>query len=209
MKKNKLYLILAFVIITAACCSYFFYTSSLTLLDIEEYFWQNKWALAGAFLALYSIRIFIFLPSTVIIIALGVISKDVLFTFLVSFVGIAIWLTQTYLLGSLLSSSLEWSTKINRVREYSEKIKKRWFSYILIGCFFPVFPTDIICYSAWFIKYNFTKFLIAWMLWELVLILAYSYLWKSAEEYLLPLSIIGIIIMIMYVWFYFYKKKKN
>jgi len=63
-------------------------------------------------------------------------------------------------------------------------------------------PTDIICYTAWFSQYNFKKFLLAGFLWELTLVLLYSYLGKEANLYIEKLNHILIYLILWLIFIY-------
>jgi uncharacterized membrane protein YdjX (TVP38/TMEM64 family) len=90
-----------------------------------------------------------------------------------------------------------------------EKVKTHGFAYIMFWCFFPLFPTDLICYTAGFMKYNFHKFLLAGMAWEAILIFLYSYVGIRAQVYMVPFSIIWLSGFIIYLIYLYYKKRKN
>jgi len=204
-------LIILIIFIVGISISIYLWKIWYSFEDLEKYIWNNKLILIWLFLLIYSVRIFLFIPSTLIIIWLGLLSWDFLLTFLVSLVWILIWISQTYYIWYIIDSDLESNSKIKKIEPYLEKIRTNWFKYILFWCLTPIFPTDLICYSAWFIKYNFWKFILAWMLWEIPLILMYSYLWLEAEEIIKKYNyifIIFIVIIILYFLFKIYKKKK-
>ncbi len=181
-----------------------------TLDMVSIYVWKNLWLAIGAFLTLFIIRIFIFLPSTVIILAFWMLTQDIWLTFIVSMIGVVIGLVQTYYIGYLLNNGVGSDSQIlQKVQLQIKKIKKWGFTYILVGCFFPVFPTDVICYAAGFIRFDFKKYLWAATLWETILVLGYSFLWKNVEQYFIPLSITWIIWIWIYLLYLYIIKQKS
>jgi len=178
--------------------------------DIKNFLPQNLYIVSLIFLLIFSVRIFVFIPSTMIIIALGLLTNNFWLTFSLSLVWIAIWLTQTYYIWYLLEEDLENTKFVKKITPQTDKIKKDWFKYIFIWCMTPFFPTDLICYASGFIKYNYKKFLLAWMLWELPLIFMYSFLWIKIEEYIEIISYIFLLILIFYgIYLYLKSTKKN
>ncbi len=176
--------------------------------DIRDFLPENIYVISAIFLFIFSVRIFVFIPSTMIIIALGLLTNNFWLTFLLSIIWIAIWLTQTYYIGYLLEEDLEDSKIIKKINPQVIKLKKDWFKYIFIWCLAPFFPTDLICYASGFIKYNYKKFLLAGLLWELPLIFMYSFLWIKIEKHIEIISYIFILLLILY-WIYLYFKRKK
>jgi uncharacterized membrane protein YdjX (TVP38/TMEM64 family) len=176
--------------------------------DIKNFLPKNNYIISAIFLFIFSVRIFVFIPSTMIIIAIGLLTNNFWLTFILSIIWIAIWLTQTYYIGYLLEEDLEWNKTIKKIKPQINKIKKDWFKYIFLWCLAPFFPTDLICYASGFIKYNYKKFLLAWILWELPLIFLYSFIWIKIEKYIVLFSYIFLFILIVY-WVYLFLKNKK
>jgi len=212
MKKNTKkilsFLIILLFIIWLFFSIYFFYYKGFSFEKIVSFLPKNLYIISAIFLLIFSLRIFIFIPSTIIIISLGLISENFLLTFIISLIWVAIWLTQTYYIWYLLEEDLDNNKTIKKIKPQIEKVKKDWFKYILVWCFAPFFPTDLICYASGFIKYNYKKFLLAWILGELPLVFLYSFIWINAKKYIEPISYIFLILLIVYIFYKIFFRKK-
>jgi uncharacterized membrane protein YdjX (TVP38/TMEM64 family) len=208
MKINKKFLILflALFFISWIIISLYLYNIWFKIDDLINYIWNNILVVCLVFIFIFSIRIFLFVPSTIIIIWLWLLIDNVLLTFIISSIWIFIWLIQTYFIGYLLEENLEWWKIIKKIKPHLLKIKEKWFLYIFLWCLAPILPTDLICYSAWFTRYKLSKFLLAWMLWEIPLILLYSYLWWKADIFLQKINYI-LIWLLFWIIIYFVLKK--
>lgn len=211
MKINKKILTIIFwlLFITWIITSIYLYLNWVKIDDILSFVWDNIYLIVWFSLLVFSLRIFLFIPSTLIIIWLWVLTQDFLLTFVVSFLWIFIGLLETYFIWYLVEEDLDWSNLIKKVKPHIEKIRENGFVYVFLWCFTPILPTDIICYSAWFVRYNLWKFLLAWMLWELPLILIYSYLWWEADKIIRDYSFVFVILLFIIVLYFIYSFMKN
>lgn len=210
MKKNKniVVIVLISLFISWIITSLYLHKIWFDIINIANHIWNNIFLLILVTLFIFSIRIFLFIPSTLLIIWLWAITNNFLLTVIISTIWILIWLLQTYHIWVLIENNSEGSKTIKKIKPHLKKIEKRWFTYILIWCFAPFLPTDIICYSAWFIRYKLSLFLLAWMLWELPLIILYSYLWWNASDVLKNINYLLFVIIILTILFFLNKKYK-
>ena len=208
MKINKKLLIffLALFFISWIIISLYLYNIWFKIDDLINYIRNNILVVCLVFIFIFSIRIFLFIPSTIIIIWLWLLIDNFLLTFIISSIWIFIWLIQTYFIGYLLEENLEWWKIIKKIKPHLLKIKEKWFLYIFLWCLAPILPTDLICYSAWFTRYKLSKFLLAWMLWEIPLILLYSYLWWKADIFLQKINYILIWLLFWIIIYFVFKK---
>lgn len=209
INKKILTIILALLFIIWIILSIFLYTIWFRIENLINLIWNNIIVIFLFSLLIFSVRIFLFIPSTLIIIWLWVLTNNFLLTFILSTIWIFIWLLQTYYIWSLLEDDLEWGKIIKKIKPHLEKINKNWFIYVFIWCLTPVLPTDLICYSAWFAKYKLSKFLLAWMLWEIPLILIYSYLGLRAELFMKNINYIFILLIFIIIIYLLFKKYKK
>ena len=210
-KKNKISLaIIWFFYLIWIIFSIFLYLKWFSLSDLKFFVWNNLFLISIIFLIIFSLRVLLFIPSTIIIISLWFLTNNFLLTFLISIIWVIIWLIETYFIWYFLNKWVDKeieNTKIyKKIKPYLLKFKENWFKATLFWAFFPFLPTDIICYSAWFVKYNFKNFLIAWILWEFSIIFLYSYLWELANKYISELNYI-IIWILIFIWIYYFFKK--
>jgi len=129
--------------------------------DLAEYTKDNIFIIILWALFIFSIRIFLFIPISILIIALWTIIDNILLTFLISIIWLLISALQTYYIWFLINSDLKWNRFVKKIEYYTLKIKEKWFIYIFFWSMLPLIPVDLIYYAAWFEKYNILKFIIA------------------------------------------------
>lgn len=181
--------------------------------DFENYFSYSpisiEWKIV-IILLLYIFRNYLFIPSTLAILFTGFFLQDFWLTLYVSTIGVGIGILQVYLVGYIFWDSLKKYKHFQVISKYNSKIEKNGFKVIFFWTLIPMIPVDLIYYSAWFIKYKVWKVFLAGLLWEIPLIIIYSYLWKEAQKYdhYFPYIAIGVIIAFLF-YFLIHKKKPS
>lgn len=155
----------------------------------------------------YLFRNYLLLPSTVIILFAWYLLKNFTLTLILSILGVSFWILQSYFIWKVFSKdSLEQKKDKWLILKYNDKIQKDWFKVIFIWSLFPIIPVDLLYLSAWYIKYSLIKTFFAWILWELPLIILYSYLWKESSKYEEYFAIVWIIIFILFLLYLYLKR---
>ena len=205
-KKRLLSYIIAFLFILWIFTSLFLYFSWFNF----ELFFQNLnlniYYKILIILLIYTFRNYLLIPSTAVILFSWFLFQNFLLGLVVNLIWVSIWIIQTYFVGYILRDNFNNNYLFDKITKYKDKIKENWFKVIFIWAFFPIITVDIIYYSAWLIKYNITKCFIAWLLWQLPLIILYSYLWKEASRYSQYIWNIAIWILLMIFLYYYIKK---
>lgn len=143
----------------------------------------GPWAF-GTFVAVSLIRGFFLIPSTPIILAGGMLfPESPAAVFLVSMVGIVVSATLIYLMPGLggYHDLLErkYPEKIVRVRTHLVKPYSFW---IVFGwSFFPLVPTDVICYAAGLVQMSYRRMILALILGELPLVAGYVFITQGVH----------------------------
>lgn len=200
MKKILPYIIIIIFILWLSSSIYLYFS----WFNIEEFFLNNQYWIEYKILflvILYILRNYLFLPSTIVILTTWLILQDFWLTLIVSLVWVWTWIIQTYFVWYIFWESLKDKKEFKAVKKYRKKIEENWFKVLFLWSLFPVVPVDILYYSAWFVKYNFFKFFIAWFFGELPLIVLYCYLWIQAKKYI---DYLWYIIVWVFVWFLIY-----
>lgn len=174
--------------------------------DLGKYAWENTYIIILGALFIFSIRLFLFIPSNVLVISLWTVTNNIWLTFFISIFWIFISVMQNYYIWLLINDDLKWNKFLEKIEPYSIKIKKRWFIYIFIWTLIPFFPSDLVYTAAWFERYNLYKFMIASFLWIIPVTFLYSYLWSSSNEYMEIVKYIFAIIFIILILFFIFKK---
>jgi uncharacterized membrane protein YdjX (TVP38/TMEM64 family) len=155
--------------------------------NFEEYFSQLNFSVYQKIMIILTIfffRNYLLIPSTVIIVFTWFFLQNFWISLITSIIWVSIWIFQTYFVWYLLWENLKNNKNFNLINKYKDKIEANWFKVIFIWALFPVIIVDILYYSAWFIKYNFIKSYLAWILWEMPLIILYAYLGKEVNKYI-------------------------
>lgn len=209
MKKNlSVFLIIWLFIIWI----WFWIYAYLSGIDLKDFFSWNKFSLETKifFLSLlYIFRNYLLIPSTILILLTWFILRDFWLTLAISTIWVGIWILQTYFVWKTFSKNLENSKKFQVIENYRKKIKENWFQVIFFASLIPIIPVDLVYYAAALSKYDIKKFFLAGILWELPLIILYSYLWKNAEKYIFFIWWFFIILGIFYFSYKFFRREKN
>lgn len=209
MKKNlSVFLIIWLFIIWI----WFWIYAYLSGIDLKDFFSWNKFSLETKifFLSLlYIFRNYLLIPSTILILLTWFILRDFWLTLAISTIWVGIWILQTYFVWKTFSKNLENSKKFQVIENYRKKIKENWFQVIFFASLIPIIPVDLVYYAAALSKYDIKKFFLAGILWELPLIILYSYLWKNAEKYIFFIWWFFIILGIFYFSYKFFRREKT
>lgn len=157
---------------------FLFYPEHFAPQRIAERLREYEAAALWIFLGLSMVRGFTLLPSTPLIIA-GTLQFPHLpwLVLLISIVGIVVSSGMIYWLSDALGISNYFESKMPR---HVDKIRSRLehpagLLFVVLWGFFPLVPTDAVCYVAGSIRMNFTRFIIAIVLGEFVLCSIYIF----------------------------------
>ena len=143
----------------------------------------GAWAFAG-FVAMSLVRGLFLIPSTPVILAGGMLFPgSPAAVFLVSIVGVVLSASVIYSMPGLgrYDELLErkYPEKIVRVRAHLVKPYSFWF--VAGWSFFPLVPTDVICYVAGLVQMSYRRMMLALLLGEVPLVLSYVLLTQGVR----------------------------
>ena len=159
--------------------SYLYNPRGFTAEGIAAFFERFETGILLAYAAFSILRGFTLLPSTPLVIAGTLLFPQqpwlVLF---ISITGILISSTLIYFCSDLLGFTDYFQKKYFKV---TERIRRRLETpagvmFVFLWAFFPLVPTDAVCYVAGTAKMVFAKFILAIFLGELVLCSSYIFL---------------------------------
>lgn len=180
--------------------------------DLKAFFVSldiNIYQKIGIILVLYSLRNYLFVPSTIIIILSGVILQNFILTAVVSIIGVGIGIAETYAIGYLFREDLAADEKkLPIINKYKKQIQENGVKIIFFSCMFPLTPVDLLYYAAGFVKYRFIPFFLAAILGEMWLILLYAYFWVEAEKYTSFAVYFVAVSVILFAGWWLWKKRK-
>jgi uncharacterized membrane protein YdjX (TVP38/TMEM64 family) len=135
----------------------------------------GPWVFAG-FVGVALVRGLFLVPSTPVILAGGILFPGSLVTvFLISLAGVVLSASVIYLMPGLggYDDLLErkYPETIRRVRPHLEKPRAFWV--VAAWSFFPLVPTDVICYVAGLVQMSYWRMMLALLLGEIPLVVGY------------------------------------
>jgi len=179
MNLGKKIFLLGWFIFLIGCLGYYVsHTDDFTPKHITEFIRRFEGHLLLAYFIISFLRGFTLMPSTPFVIA-GVLlfPENKIIVLLISLGGILFSATLIYFLSEFLGFD-SYFEKIapEKMLSITTKINSPWgFLFIVLWSFFPLAPTDLVCYLAGTVRMNFLRFILAVALGELIICLFYSY----------------------------------
>lgn len=209
-KTNKFFIVIIFVLFALwiSVSSYLYFSG----FDFEVFFQQINLNISYKvilILMFYLFRNYLLIPSTVVILFSWYYLQHFWLSLLIALIGVTFGFLQTYFVWYTFSESLAKSKKFHLISQYNEKIQKQWYKVIFLWALFPVMSVDALYYSAWLIKYNILKAYLAWIIWELPLIILYVYLWKQAQNYTHYFFYIFLFLVLGYLVYFLWKQRNR
>ena len=186
MKKNRKFILWFWIAtITLIWSVYLIHPEVFTQESLADFLNQFTGFVMLLYLFIFSLRGFVFIPSTVLII-----TGTLLFPPYLLIVLASIWNLTSSSIVYFFSDFL-WIRKEARIRFGKKKMKKlenklneHAFSYITIWSIIPIVPTDLICAIAGMSRVSYKTFALAIFFWGIPLITTYAFLWEWLLEVL-------------------------
>ncbi len=165
-------------VIVCGIGTYLLFPDEFSAQKIAGFLLRFQGAIWAVYLAMSALRGFTLLPSTPLVIAGTLLfPTQPLAVLTASIVGILLSSSMIYFFSDLLGFSDYFE---NHKPELTRRIKSRLehpagVVFVALWAFFPLLPTDLVCYVAGTTKMNFVKFIAAVFAGELVLCVAYIY----------------------------------
>ena len=165
-------LALWFGVLLTGIISYLLYPQTFTPANIAEFLRRFEGEIWLVFLVISALRGFSLLPSTPLVIAGTLLFPGQPFAVLaVSLTGILLSSSMIYFFSEYLGFSDFFE---GHKPELTHRIKAKLehpagFLFIALWAFFPLVPTDLVCYLAGTTKMNYWKFIFAVFVGELIL----------------------------------------
>jgi uncharacterized membrane protein YdjX (TVP38/TMEM64 family) len=175
------------LIIVSVLLFYFTNREYFSATFFKEFVGTNINSLVISYILISFIRAAFFLPSTIFIIMGSVLFPQYpFFVIIVSMIGILIGSSFIFRAADFLApEELLSKTNLNKMNIVHNKMEKYGFWIVLLWSFFPIVPTDLICYVAGTIKMTYWKFILAVFIGELILVNIYVWTGKSLFEFLM------------------------
>lgn len=173
--------------ILAGVGSYLAYPQAFTAENIAAFLLRFQGEIWLVYLAMSILRGFSLLPSTPLVIAGTLLFPTQPFAVLaISIIGILLSSSMIYFFSEYLGFNEFFE---NHKPELTHKIKARLerptgFLFIAIWAFFPLVPTDLVCYLAGTTRMNYWKFIAAVLAGEMILCSFYIFLGGAVLNYM-------------------------
>ena len=179
MKLTKTIVFIFWIGLLLFCLGYAIYNPNFfTAKGLQNFLQQFEHQMLAVYLFLSIVRGFALVPSTPFIVVGSLMFPEQLFiVVIISLAGIIFSATLIYYFSNFMGFDQFFQRKFpKQIQAVSNRLNHRYgFFYVLGWAFFPLVPTDLICYVAGTIKMNIFRFLSAIFLGELVLVSIYVY----------------------------------
>ena len=163
------------VVLVSALYLYFF-RRELVRTEIQGAFSVSSFVASALYLVLGSVRAFTLIPVTyLILVAVPFFKPTTLFA--LTLIGIAVSSASIYWFSESLHLEEVFERKHKAEVEKVKGVLQRHELAIIIGwSFFPITPTDVICYVCGALKVNFAKFMVGILIGEGTICALYIFL---------------------------------
>lgn len=165
---------------------YFIFSQSITAENFSNFFHNNRTVILISYIAFALVRALFFIPSTVILIlGIALFHDQFLLLLIINIIGILVGSSLMYLAGKFFTSEEFFSAKHQeKLPKIKTKINENGFLIVLLWSFFPLVPTDLICYVSGATHMKYLKFILALFIGELALVTIYLKTGKGLIELL-------------------------
>lgn len=161
------------------CLGYAIYNPHFfTAKGLHDFLQQFEHQMLAVYLFLSIVRGFALIPSTPFVVAGSLMfPAQLLMVVVISMAGIIFSAMLIYFFSHFMGFDQFFQRKFpKQIRAVNNRLNHRYGAFYVLGwAFFPLVPTDLICYVAGTIKMNIFRFLAAIFLGELVLVSIYVY----------------------------------
>lgn len=170
-------ILLIWLIAILFCLLYFFtHQESFTTTAIASFFQKFNSYMLFAYFIVSIVRGFTLIPSTPFVLAGGVLFPgQEWLVLLISLVGIACSATLIYHFSHLMRLGAVIEKRYPQERLKQKMESRHGVLFVFLWSFFPVVPTDAICYAAGAAKMRFISYIFAVLLGELIICSIYVF----------------------------------
>lgn len=177
-KTKKVFYYLWLAVIAILLSLFLFQPGSFTPENIAAFFQEYSGQLLFVYIAVSLLRGLFLIPSTPFIIAGTLLFPDQPWTvFTISIIGVIVGSTLVYYMSDALGFSEKLEKKYpKKIERWHRRLNSPWAASIVIAwSFFPLVPTDVICYVAGIVKMPYRILISGVIIGELVLVYLYVF----------------------------------
>lgn len=157
---------------------YLFNPEVFTVSYLKDFIGTYQNSILSTYIALSLVRGFFLVPSTPFVLCGGLLFPEHLHVVLgISMFGVLVSATSLYYFSDMLGFSLYLERKYPRqIKRWKSRLQRPRASLFVLGwSFFPLVPTDLICYVAGLVKMPYRYMFIGVFIGELILNIFYIY----------------------------------
>lgn len=160
--------------------------SAFSVEGFKSFFRDNETYITLGYVVFVLIRSVFFVPATaVLILGIALFPDSFWFLLILNMIGIVIGSTLIYYAGKLFTAEDFFSAKHQeKLPIIKQKINDYGFWIVLLWSFFPLVPTDLVCYLSGATHMKYLKFIVAVFIGELILVSAYLWTGESLFRWL-------------------------
>lgn len=160
----------------------------LSVENFKVFFHENKTQIFWGYIIIVLIRSIFFIPATVVLIlGMALFQNHFWLLLILNMIGIIVGASIIYYAGKLFTAEDFFSSKHQKkLPVIKDKINDYGFWIVLLWSFFPLVPTDAVCYVSGATRMRYFKFISAVFVGEIILVSTYLYTGESLFKLLLP-----------------------
>jgi len=183
MSHRRLIFLLWLFVLASAFCGYFFHRDSLQRMFMDLAAAPPSWIYA-VYLALGCLRGFTLVPATYLVVA-GMLVLPPWPLYLLTVVGILVSSSAVYYFAEAMQFDRFFERRYGRQVERSRSLMtRREFPIVIVWSFFPIAPTDLVCYVCGALKVDLKKCLLGVTIGEGAICAIYIFLGGQALSWL-------------------------
>lgn len=161
-------------------------SEAFTIEGFKAFFHENQNSILVGYVILILLRSLFFIPSTVVLVlGMALFPNAFWFLLFINMIGILFGSTLIYLAGKLFTEEDFFSAKHQKkLPKIKEKINEYGFWIVLVWSFFPLVPTDLVCYISGATHMKYFKFITAVLIGEVILVSTYLLTGESLYAWL-------------------------
>lgn len=179
MSLGKRIFLWSWLLFLFGCAGYYvFHSDEFTPHHIIDFIRRFEGHLLAVYFLISFLRGFTLVPSTPFVIAgLLLFPENKFAVLLISLGGILFSATLIYFLSEFLGFDKYFEKAApEKITRITSKMNSPWgFLFVVAWAFFPLAPTDLVCYLAGTTRMNYLRFIIAIAMGELAICLFYAY----------------------------------
>jgi uncharacterized membrane protein YdjX (TVP38/TMEM64 family) len=181
-----LFIVIWLGVIVSGLVAYIVYPDAFTPESIALFLSRFQGEIWAVYVLISAIRGFTLLPSTPLVIAGTLLfPTQPLAVLAVSLVGILLSSSLIYFFSDKLGFRYFFekygATKLDKIKSRLER--RTGVAFVALWAFFPLVPTDLVCYAAGIVRMHFAKFITAIFAGELILCSVYVFLGNTILTY--------------------------